>query len=326
MLSREALGATLFARAETLAQQLHPDEASLVPMWLRQHQAECLLQQARADGVSNAEAQNLFEESWKLTQSVLAVVERRTAAGTTVRSVITSVGLAHPCFIRHRSTARAAKMRCCSTGVGYWLHGGQATGPLSPSVELNTLSPAVGYVLTLLVTPNTCPALFDVVPLAANERQRAEAFVLSTVDSRLDIARTFPRQSFTKEKRCVAMIEAVLAEPQHSQFLTALRARWTAAPFQAILRARGLSNAQAAINESDERFRVRQRADIAAHGLHPCGLPSCDKRETTVKQFKYCGDCEEEWYCCAEHQVLHWKEHKPICRARTAAAAAGASE
>ena len=43
--------------------------------------------------------------------------------------------------------------------------------------------------------------------------------------------------------------------------------------------------------------------------------------EITVKQFKYCGDCEEEWYCCAEHQVLHWKEHKPVCRARTAAAA-----
>ena len=65
---------------------------------------------------------------------------------------------------------------------------------------------------------------------------------------------------------------------------------------------------------------ARRDADVAAHGLHPCGLPSCDQHEVSVKQFKYCGDCEAEWYC-AEHQVLHWKEHKPICRARTAAAA-----
>ena len=69
---------------------------------------------------------------------------------------------------------------------------------------------------------------------------------------------------------------------------------------------------------------MRRDADVAAQGLHPRGLPSCDEREVSVKQFKYCGDCEAEWYCCAEHQVLHWKEHKPICRARTAAAALAA--
>ena len=44
-----------------------------------------------------------------------------------------------------------------------------------------------------------------------------------------------------------------------------------------------------------------------------------------MKQFKYCDDCEEEWYCFAEHQVLHWKEHKHICVARAAAAAAAAT-
>ena len=158
--------------------------------------------------------------------------------------------------------------------------------------------------------------------LAANERQRLEVFVLCTVDSMLDIAREFPRCNFPEEPRCVTSIEQVLALPLHSEFLTALRARWTAAPFQAMLRARGLSNTQARANKVLEQRTSKWRADIVAHGLHACGLPSCDQREVTVKQFKYCGDCEAEWYCCAEHQVLHWKEHKPICRARTAAAAA----
>ena len=141
----------------------------------------------------------------------------------------------------------------------------------------------------------------------------------------LDIARVLPRHSFAEERRCVFAIQKFLALPLRSAFLTDLRARWTAAPFQAMLLARGLSNATAEMNTGTAKFDARRTADVAAHGLHPCGLPSCDEREATVKQFKYCGDCDAEWYCCAEHQVLHWKEHKPTCRARTTAAAAGAS-
>ena len=140
----------------------------------------------------------------------------------------------------------------------------------------------------------------------------------------LDIARALPDYSFTEEERWHIAIEELLAKPQRSEFFTALRARWTAVPFQAKLRARGFSNAKAAINQNTERFIARRVADVAAHGLHPCGLPSCDQREVTIKQFKFCGDCEAEWYCCVEHQVLHLQEHKPICRARTAAAALSA--
>ena len=170
-----------------------------------------------------------------------------------------------------------------------------------------------------------CPDLLNPVPFEANEQQRFEAFVLSTIDSMLDIARAFPNCGLGEENALVSAVEKLLAMPRRSEFLTALRARWSAAPFQAMLRARELSDAEAASNEHDEEFSARWLADFAVHGLHPCGLPSCSERETTVKQFKYCSDCEEEWYCCAEHQVLHWKEHKPICRARTAAAAAAAA-
>ena len=140
----------------------------------------------------------------------------------------------------------------------------------------------------------------------------------------LNFARDIPHYCLAEEKFWVCSVEKLLATPLHSEFINALRARWTAAPFQAMLRARGLLNAEAAVVARLKQITEQVTTDIAAHGLHPCGLPSCTKREATVKHFKYCGDCEEEWYCCAEHQVLHWQEHKPICRARTAATALAA--
>ena len=130
------------------------------------------------------------------------------------------------------------------------------------------------------------------------------------------------RCGILREPSLTLALEKLLASPLRSTFITALRARWTAASFQVMLRARRLSDIRANVSTRLKNVSDRKTADVAAHGLHPCGLPSCDEREITVKQFKYCGDCEEEWYCCAEHQVLHWQEHKPICRARMAAAAA----
>ena len=233
-------------------------------------------------------------------------------------------GLAHPCF-----TPSQKYGACRAEEVAFyrrWLAASRCAHDASPLsfLQLEALSPAVGYVLRIHASTQAFLNLYSPVPLAANEQHRVETFVLSTLNSMLDIARVFPHYSFPEEKRWVSTIEMVLAELQRSEFVTALRAGWTAAPFQAMLRARGLSNARDEDNTCTEVVKARALADIAAHGLHPCGLPSCDQREVSVKQFKYCGDCEAEWYCCAEHQVLHWKEHKPICRARAATAALGA--
>ena len=161
--------------------------------------------------------------------------------------------------------------------------------PQRTTRELDAFSPAVGYVLTILVSSDVISGLFSPVPLAANVQQRVEAFVLSTVDSMLDIAMPFPRFSFSEEVSWVSVIEKVLASPFRSEFITVLRAQWTADPFQAMLRSRNLSNATAEAKAGIEDKKARRIADIAVHGLHPCGLPSCDERKATVKQFKYCG-------------------------------------
>lgn len=65
---------------------------------------------------------------------------------------------------------------------------------------------------------------------------------------------------------------------------------------------------------------------MAVHGLRRCGLPSCDKQELTVHEFKLCAACKEERYCCEEHGALHWKAHKPECRKKVAAKVAAAQD
>ena len=107
---RYALAATLLLRAENLASQMH-DDTSLVPAWLQYYQAVALRQHATLarkteegtprEGAGIQEAAALCAQAWELRQGVIAVIERRTAAGTTVRRKergvsLAFVGLAHP--------------------------------------------------------------------------------------------------------------------------------------------------------------------------------------------------------------------------------------
>ena len=101
---RFALATTLFSRADALASQLHNDTC-LVQAWLRYYHASSLCEQGvlareaakrtpREDGVTQEagredasfkEASALTAQGWELLQSVIAMLERRAAAGTTVR-------------------------------------------------------------------------------------------------------------------------------------------------------------------------------------------------------------------------------------------------
>ena len=94
---RDALAATLYARAENLATQLHPDDDTcLVPAWLRCTRVSSLFQHAilvrkaegtPREGVGKHETTAALEaQAWQLLLGVVAVIERRAAAGTTVRS------------------------------------------------------------------------------------------------------------------------------------------------------------------------------------------------------------------------------------------------
>ena len=84
-------------------------------------------------------------------------------------------------------------------------------------------------------------------------------------------------------------------------------------------RERHLLDASEEVEKNMEAGKTRRRADVAQHGLKHCALPSCDKREASVQQYKFCSACRSVWYCSEEHGALHWAEHKPVCRATMAA-------
>ena len=93
-----------------------------------------------------------------------------------------------------------------------------------------------------------------------------------------------------------------------------------------MLRARDLLDNRKELEDMVKGDKACRRADIEKHGLKHCALPSCDKREVSVGQHKRCSACRSVCYCSAEHGALHWKEHKPICRATTAAQQAAAGK
>ena len=112
------------------------------------------------------------------------------------------------------------------------------------------------------------------------------------------------------------------AEP----FIDTLRDRWTAPALVTMRSERQLADVAADFDAAVAERVAARRADIAAHGLKRCALPSCDKQEATVQQYKFCSACRSVWYCSAEHGTLHWKEHKPTCRATLAAKDAAAGQ
>jgi hypothetical protein len=60
----------------------------------------------------------------------------------------------------------------------------------------------------------------------------------------------------------------------------------------------------------------------AAGELRICALASCAAREAHVSHFSKCGACKTVAYCCKEHQVADWSDHKAACKAARKEAAA----
>ena len=44
-----------------------------------------------------------------------------------------------------------------------------------------------------------------------------------------------------------------------------------------------------------------------------CEYPECSKSRGEMS-LKACARCQLVYYCCLEHQKLHWKEHKMNCQ------------
>ena len=162
-------------------------------------------------------------------------------------------------------------------------------------------------------------------PSPERELLAAKAFIMRLVDAMLPASRLL-QLTMAEETAFSGVCDVVMfrGNPRDA-FVAALKGKWMAPAMVAMRHARGLADAVPEARSNMKRFQAHQREDVAANGLKTCALPSCDKREASVMQFKFCSACRSVWYCSEEHGGLHWKVHKPICRATTAAKLAAAT-
>ena len=278
---------------ETL--RLHGD--TFVCAYLTAQRASSLLVQAQLEGVTPNKTVALRAEAWALELSGLPLLFCRMDANTMLPGRGTAVELAF--FKRFKATERA-----------------EFDDPPLPARSLQLVGLSLGYATAVLA------AHLLLKLLSERPNIEAQAFVQRVVDCMLPAARSLADTTLGEEFIFAAIMHNTLSGvwPLYdAAFVASLRSKWTAAAMVQMRRERNLLDASEKVKKVIERDDARWRADFAEHGLKHCALPSCDKREASVQQYKFCSAFRSVWYCSEEHGALHWTEHKPVCRATTAA-------
>lgn len=329
---RHAYGADLWRRATVLASELYGGE-SLTAVRLQLRQAASLNALARVEGQTQEEVVDHRRSAWALVTSVVPILSQRMTDNRILPGRCSEDEEAFyrrhilvACRIRDRAVD-ASTLDLYSKLVGYTaaLDAAKQACMFLPTLrKLRAAIPlAVPQVraefqelLTRVVLTHEVLALQGLFP----EREQAtQAFVLRVVDLMLPATAAVNLSAVGEEKGFTSILLNLFARPPFDDFVTALLSKWTQPAMVAMRRAREMEDVLAESVEVLEGEQSRRRDDVAEHGLKICSLPSCDKEEATVQQFKFCSACRSVWYCSAEHAALHWKEHKPVCRATTAA-------
>ena len=294
---RYTLAAGFFRRATEEALLLHGD--TFVSTFFTLQRAASLRCQSQLLGVTREEKAALNDQAWALASSCLPLIIRRMDDNTMLPGRGTAVELAF--FKRFTATKQAT-----------------FDGPPLSTRHLQLVGLSLGYVTAVLAAD----VWLGLLSLRHNDNSKAQAFVLRVVDYMLPATRSLASIEFAEEVALASNIEQVLSgafPTYNATFVAILRAKWTAAAMVQMRREHRLMDASEKVEKAIKDGETSWRADVSEHGLKHCALPSCDKREVCVRQFGSCSRCRSEWYCSAEHGALHWKEHKPTCRATTAA-------
>ena len=304
-LQRDARCAELSDRAAKQAQRLYGDN-SLVVADMRVNEARSLRCLAYASAPSS-EREALWRRAWAILVPVHTLLLRRLTDGT----LLPGTSKEEETTYHARSQAFAYKAQ---------------DKPVPSEAALRGLGVVLGYKSLLDAVSNTLLLLVELQG-SALPRESAHSFVLTALDT---IPRTATLQGkLGSEVALVAIIEQRMT-PQYFEpsFCAAMLCKWRSSAVANVLRARGsLQTGVAANQEINAAFEARQRADMEKIGLRECALPSCDKVERIVREFKQCSGCRSVWYCSPEHHTLDWGAHRKDCqqldKARRAAMAAG---
>ena len=292
---RYALAAAFFRRAADEALHLHGE--TFVHTFLTLQRSNKLSLQSHLEGVSQEERAALKAEAWALASGCLPLIVRRMDANTMLPGRGTAVELAF--FKRYETTRHATYDKPPVSSRGLQLRG----------LSLGYATAVYGAHLLLGMLPS-------------RHDSEAQAFILRVVDCMLPATRSLTGISLPSEISLASTLQYALsgASPTYNTaFVASLRTKWTAAAMVEMRRERNLLDVSEKVGQALQRNEASWRADVAEHGLKQCALPSCDKMEASVQQYKFCSACRSVWYCSEEHGALHWTEHKPVCRATAAA-------
>ena len=305
---RYALAAALYGRAVEEARRLHG--VTFVCTYLTLHRSDSLLRQAHLEGVTSDERTALLAESWALVSSSLPLIVRRMDDNAMLPGRGTAVELAF-----------CKRFRQLTRVVFGW--------PPHTARELQLEGLTLGYSTAARAARRVLSCIAQTHGLNAVEVLEAQAFLLRVVDSMQSAALSLADSRLQEEAALSFTLQQAVTLKNAGldpAFITSLRAKWSSAAMVQMRRARGLLDTTQESKEVIKASASKLLADVAKHGLMECALPSCGKREASVGQHKRCSACRCAWYCSAEHGALHWREHKPICRATTASQPAAAGE
>ena len=314
MTGHSARAAEKFRLAVEEAEKALPVPDCLILCALRYERADSLLRHATASATRPADADDALREAClRLLPSVMAVPERRKAAGTL---------LPGSCRPEELTYQLAAKRREMEADGFTQAAAAKNAAVLAPHAGVETyllVATAVAFMLINLDTPNRAFVLSD------EQKRAAYAFLASALDL-MARPRGFTtwltgEPELVRQLRELVPAVSGIDEPETKK----LCAAWRRVLRSGVLRTRGVDGAIAEGNRQTARLSAAAADDLAAGRLFQCALAGCAARESHASQFKRCGACRTVCYCCREHQVEDWPSHKAACKAACKADPAGAS-
>ena len=263
---RHALAATFFRHAADETLLLHGE--TFVCTYLTLQRSNELALQLQLQGVPQDEKATLAAQAWELVYNTLPLVVRRMDANTMLPGRGTAVETAFSKRYDKKNNVRLVSVANARVATRRFVNG------------LRNCSQVL--------------AAYRALATLSNRNVEARAFVLRVMDCMLPAARSLPGFSLPEEFAFASCIQQVLsgALPTYdATFVASLRTKWTAAAMMQMRRERGLLDVSERVEESNKRGETRLRADVAQHGLKRCALPSCDKKEASVQQYKFCSAC-----------------------------------
>ena len=268
------------------------------------------------------EAAAAEKQSFVLLSAVIATLERRRAAGTLVAGTCRRWPEEewYGKFVQHRELLNKRP-------------------PYTPKRQA-MLAQFVGYDAYIYATAASLEAL-ERQPKASSPEAQALAVCAPFAVRGIDLLEQ-PRlkiwndSSLASEDMLANIMQLfsetygpVLAEfgdiqpPESIRPMMAVLSRWQRCVRSGMLQKRDLAAGAVYAAGVTSALHAASMARMAAATLKCCSLQSCATRELHPGHYKQCGACKTVVYCCREHQVADWPDHKAACKAARKAAAEG---